>query len=219
LQTATMRKTLRGCHLSKDDLVHLLGVVVRGMGDDPNVRLEVRREIASVDATTLEALLIELQNPSKLDNLSIWVSGGNRSTSVALEDGLVHLRVQGEDETWVRGRFDELQVRLTASRKLPVLAPDFVFFSGLALVMLPGEIVGAFTGWALGLGAGSLALAVVLPVGLWLQRRGKSVVILEEPTGVAARPDAFTITIGVLSVVLTLVGLWISWQAWKHPVS
>ncbi|MFD6966710.1 hypothetical protein [Streptomyces sp. NPDC059949] len=221
MQTATLRKTLRGCRISRGDLDDIIGVILSDAGDHPVVRFEVERGISSIEMDNLDALLSELRNPASLDSLSIRVSSPtfSRRTSIDLRNGELTLRVWGDGETWVRGRFDELLARLADTRRRLSPSSDVMFFSS-SLIAVAGLIaISAISDTVLTAVGGMLVYAAVLvPLINYLYRRSRSVVLLHAPSAGSVGPGAFNVTVGVLTIGLAVAGLWISWSAWQHPV-
>lgn len=220
VQRSSLRKVLRGCRLTRDDLEDILAICLSDAGERPYVSLKVERGISSTQAETLDALLDELRDPATLENLDIWVSSreSDQQTAVYIKPESVTLTVKGPSETWARGRFEELRHRLVAVQKRPAWSTETLAVIGYSIVMAMLLVTGfSLESRPARFGSLTVTLALLLPSGAFLWRRARTHVVLRAPDRHPG-PGAFNIVVAVVTIALAVAGLWISWQAWKHPV-
>ncbi|WP_158734256.1 hypothetical protein [Streptomyces sp. NRRL F-2747] len=185
------------------------------------VKLEVERGISSIEMASLDGLLSELRNPVSLDNLRVWVStsGMSRYTTVTLENGELRLRVHGDGETWVRGRFDELIARLGETQRRPAPSTDALFFSSVAVLFAVFMAAAAVWNDWWSVAACMLLLTTMgVPVVAFLWQRSKAVVVLQQQSARPPGAGAFNVTVGIVTIALAIAGLWVSWSAWQYPI-
>lgn len=215
---------LYGCKVTRSDLDAILKTMT--IGSSPNMRLSLSatRGFSKIDATSLDELLTELDSPTRLRRLDISVQDDgfgsaldNPSrqavrTSVSLSPSRASVSVSGPNETWVRGRSQELQALLRATRKRPSVEPEIMAALVAVIFALTVELALALSTVAIGIATAPATLASLLgvPVGLglfvwrWLTRRSVVEVILQKPSSAPwTRGDR----IGLAGVVVAVVSL------------
>ncbi|WP_432018821.1 hypothetical protein [Streptomyces sp. 1222.5] len=189
--------------------------------DTARLRISAEQGINRVEAASLSEFISELDEPSQLDNFSLWFTDSDRRVHLRLSAilGRVSLSVSGPSETWVRGRFDELAHKLSRTRRKFAYSQDVVWWGLIGVWVVACIALGLSVADKQALTSGYLgAGAVVLALGVPLWRRTKSKVQLTASQATSSGMTVFNVVISVLSVLLAVASLWVGWAAWQHPV-
>jgi len=141
-----------------EDIARVLGFL------EPNSRKKIRTTIGieTIEEDDIGRFFAEVGDVASLSDLWLSVESGgaagpSRTAVVSLGDNRVTVSVDGEDETWVRGRFDALLARLKAVQSRGAVEPSTAYLVlGAAVVILSLAFSGT-TGKA-----DSLPLALVM---------------------------------------------------------
>src|SRR5215469_5558030 len=155
-RSATCTLMLYGCKVALADLKAIVRTAAAGGAANMELRVSATQGISKIDAVNLDELLAALDPPRRLDRIDISATGNglgkgldnpeSKSTyvSVSLSPSRALISVSSPDETWVRGRAQELEILLRETQKRPNVEPEnmpvmvaliFALATALALVV------------------------------------------------------------------------------------
>jgi hypothetical protein len=224
MKSADKSRRIYGCKLTRADLDALVRTAVAGASPKMSLRVSTTQGITKYEATSLNDLLAELGSPTRLGEIDIVAYDlseveyrpGQRSRLVRIsaDRERVRLSVSGQDETWVRGRFQELEDLLVANRSKLAIGPDAASFIPLAIGPVLGLGVVALATF------GPLSVPVVVSLvagalGVWLlawrmlgRISATAIVLAEKSRTPWSRGDLIAAAIflaAVVTIVLSVV--------------
>jgi hypothetical protein len=213
-----------GCKLNRTHLERAVEIAAKGMSDKSRTLVSTTVRITKTRATSLDKILVELGDPERLANIVIDVDDDvekeSKSVYLSIDRTNVYIRISGTDETWVRGRFDELCEFFKNTRSRLGMEGEFAFYIPAALVMLTvvgSGVIGLIDNSSfVGIYTISISASIVIAIclGIFLRRQGVTVIDLAGSRRVPwSRGDIIAI-VGVVVAVFALVVAVI--QEWGH---
>jgi hypothetical protein len=222
MKSADKSGRVYGCKLTRADLDAIVRTVVAGASRNLRLTVSTTQGITKIEATSVDDLLAELGSPARLREIDIMAFDlgdgearlDNPFVRISVDRERVRISVSGRDETWVRGRFQELEDLLKEKRSKLAASPEVAFNVPLAigaLLELGLLALAAFTSIrptvVVSLMAGVLAAWIVG----WrlLARSGVTAIVLAEKSRTPwSRGDLIAAAIflaAAVTIVLTVV--------------
>jgi hypothetical protein len=215
---------IHGCKLGRTELEHAWGIAIQSMSDNVQTSASTTIGITKTKASTPAELFSQLGNPEELPRLDISVDDSpkaeekeTRTVSISIDRSSTYVRVSGTDETWVRGRFDELREFFSSLRSLFGMDLEFSFFIPMGIVVL--TMIGLLlvliitnnTSFSLWDFATAIAASIVVAVGIGIFLRRQSLTIIKL-SGFTRAPwkrgdiiGAGVFIIAVLTLIATII--------------
>ena len=99
-----------------EDLDRLVQLAVSDRSPEAYVSLSAERGVTKFKADNLAALWAEMDEPARVDEMQIWMSdpephdpGWSTTVLITQRTEIIRVSVSGSNETWVRGRTEELR--------------------------------------------------------------------------------------------------------------
>ena len=142
----TKSREIHPCKLERDDLLKLIKIVKEGFPDserDIYFKLYSNLPNVSIESHSIEDFLEQEELPDKLNRLSIEIMGYdqdhrniNKNIHITFYDNYINLDINGEDQTWVLGKYAQIYDFLKKMRPwFWALNKIFPFFSGIMPVL------------------------------------------------------------------------------------
>ncbi len=224
MQSCSVRFHLYGCKLTKLTVDALWRTATQDASDSARCSASSEDGIVKHTAATPEELLLELGSPDRLENLTLSVHDGGlsdgRMVYVAIDARRAWISVEGPDETWIRGRAQQLEdilrrirVRLGADPHAAPLIALMVFWLGSLGAIAASEAVRPMTAHYRNLLASLLiaAVAVGFLAWRWWLRRNTTIIALASATHRWSHGDRIgvaALVVAILSLALAAIQTW-----------
>lgn len=204
-----------GCRLNRDDLNQLAQLTMAGTSPKASLLISAERGITKFSADSLAELWAEMKEPARLDELRISMRdpdpdqpGQATTVWITMEKWRVYVSVSGNNETWVRGRTEELRDYLRAKSVRLAVNPDSVWAAPMVAALLalagtsPALIARVPLSGTLLLGAG-LLLSALLGVFWFCMRSRTQITLVDVARSPWSRDNRIGLA-GLLVAILTL---------------
>jgi hypothetical protein len=221
MKSADKSRRIYGCKLTRADLDALVRTSVAGTSPKLALKVSTTQGITKYEAASVDDLLAELGSPPRIGEIDIMAydlaegeyGSPTRLVRISADRERVRLSVSGPDETWVRGRFQELQDLLLAKRSKLATDPDSATFIPLVIgavlevgIVVPAAVTSLSLPLMLSLMAGVLGLWI-LGWRLLARRSATAIVLAESPRTPWSRGDLIGAAIFVAAIVTIVVTL------------
>src|SRR5258708_701948 len=227
MRSAQQGFLLFGCKLTRRDLDAILRTAAAGASNDARISVSTTQGISKVEATTLDELFNEIDNPARIANLDINVhdQGSQPGTyvGVSLDPLKAWVYASGPDETWVLGRSEQLKALLQGTRlKLTFNAEygsstvaGFVPRILELAILLPGLIIG-FT-WPVWVALFVAGIGLTFFTWRWLYRRNTKEILLSGTFRKTwSRGDKIHLAVLIVSIAALFFGVLQPWLSAHH---